>query len=108
MDIEYPRGVRRYVTCFPVKLHNSRTIGKCQSRYCDDLRRPKKGRPLRHFNELKTPTRNSKRAWCGWQWYLHMFMVRVRTPVRARFNWKPFFTKIPVPNDRCIAVRPFL
>jgi len=34
-------------------IANSRTFGKCQSRYCDDCAAPE-GTPPRRFNYLKT------------------------------------------------------
>gem|GEM_PF-6000450 len=75
-------------------MHNSSTIGKRQSRYCDDLRRPKKGRPRGCFNYLPTPPQVSQEP------LVHMAVVP------SHFSWfgreLPF---MPVSKDLEISLK---
>jgi hypothetical protein len=73
-------------------MHNSSTIGKYQSRYCDDLRRTKKGRPRGASITKKNSARSLKILLRMPVVLSQFFMVWVRTiPVHARFN-RDFFS----------------
>ena len=62
-----------------MKIPQFQYFGKWQSNYCDDLRRPRRDAPA----ALQLPENSNpalKRPLCGWQSYLYIFIVRVRTP----------------------------
>jgi len=74
---------KKYCEDFPLKLHNYSNFGKCQSRYCDDLRRTKKGRPrgasitwkLRPWplnSLLRVPVEPSQFFMVGWEPFIFM------------------------------------
>ena len=70
---------------FPRKFHNYGNFRRCQSR-CDDLRRPKKGRPRGASITLETPPLPSQEPGIDAIRTFTIFHGWVRTiPIHARF-----------------------